>query len=87
MKHVKRILAIFGILLLVGMYLTTLICAIFDTGNGMVMFQASVLCTVLVPILIWGYTVIYRLARKKEEQELQKTLHRLEAEKKRQEKR
>ena len=82
MKQIKRIIAAAGIALLVIMYLVTLICAIFDTSNGMFMFKASVMCTVLVPILIWGYTVIYRLAKGKDEQELQDTLQKIESEKK-----
>lgn len=65
MKHVKRILAVIGIVLLVTMYLVTLFSAIFDTGSSMALFRASVICTVLVPILLWGYLVIYRLAKEK----------------------
>lgn len=81
MKQIKRILAVLGVILLAAMYLTTLFCAIFDTGSEMVMFKASVICTVLVPILLWGYTVIYRLAKGKDEKELQDTLRRMEEEK------
>lgn len=80
MKQVKRILAIIGTVLLAAMYLATLFFAVFDTGNSMAMFKASVTCTVLVPILIWGYTVIYRLAKGKDEKELQETLRRMEEE-------
>ena len=80
MKQMKRILAIIGIVLLVTMYFITLLCAIFDTGNDMFMFKASVTCTILVPILLWGYTVIYRLAKGKNEKELQETLRKMEDE-------
>lgn len=81
MKQIRRIIAIIGAALLAILYLITLMCAIFDTSSGMFLFKASVMCTVLVPILIWGYTVIYRLAKGKDEQELQETLQKLEAEK------
>ncbi len=81
MKQIGRILAILGIVLLVSMYLITLFCAVFDTGNDMAMFKASVTCTILVPILIWGYTVIYRLAKGRQEKELQETLRQMEKEK------
>ena len=77
MKQIRRILAILGIVLLVSMYLITLFCAVFDTGNDMAMFKASVTCTILVPILIWGYTVIYRLAKGRQEKELQETLRQM----------
>ncbi len=81
MKQIRRILAMLGIVLLVSMYLITLFCAVFDTGNDMAMFKASVTCTILVPILIWGYTVIYRLAKGRQEKELQETLRQMEKEK------
>ncbi len=84
MKRIKRILAAAGVVLLVLMYLITLFCALFDTGNSMMMFKASVMCTILVPILLWGYTVIYRLAKGRHEQELEEALHRLDEEKKNQ---
>ncbi len=78
MKQTKRILAVLGIILLVMMYLATLLLALFDLSSGMVMFKASVMCTVLVPLLIWGYTVIYRLAKGKEKTELEETLNQLQ---------
>lgn len=82
MKRIKRILAMAGAVLLILMYLGTLACALLDTSSTLVMFRASVLCTILVPVLIWGYTVIYRLAKGRDEQELEETIHRLESEKK-----
>ena len=83
MKRIKRILAVIGIALLVLMYLVTLLSAIFDMGSSMALFRASVICTILVPILLWGYMVIYRIAKGKDEKELQDTLQRMEDEKNR----
>lgn len=83
MKQVRRMLAILGIAVLVLMYLITLYCAVFDTSRSMIMFKASVMCTILVPILIWGYTVIYRLAKGRHEQELERALRELEEERER----
>lgn len=80
MKKMQRALAMAGVILLVLMYLITLFCAFFDRSHSLILFKASVMCTVLVPILIWGYTVIYRLAKGKNEQELQATLKMLEKE-------
>ncbi len=80
MKKIQRVLAIAGVTLLVLMYLVTLLFALFDTSRSLILFKASVMCTVLVPILVWGYTVIYRLAKGKNEQELQETLKMLEKE-------
>lgn len=63
MKKVKRLLAIIGILLLVSMYILTLVLALTDDPNTMNAFRASIYCTVLVPVLIWAYTFIYKLLK------------------------
>lgn len=63
MKKVKRLLAIIGILLLVSMYILTLMLALTDDPNTMNAFRASIYCTVLVPVLIWAYTFIYKLLK------------------------
>lgn len=60
-------MAIIGIILLVSLYLITLICAITDNSNSMSMFAASVFATVVIPVLIWAYTFIYRLIRGNDE--------------------
>jgi hypothetical protein len=66
MKKAKQILAIIGALLLVGLYLTTLILAITDNSGTMKAFFASIVATVVIPVLIWAYTLIYRLVTKKD---------------------
>lgn len=63
MKKVKQILALIGAILLVALYFTTLILAITDNSGTMNMFFASVVATIIIPVLIWAYTLIYRLTR------------------------
>ena len=63
MKKVKQILALIGVILLVALYITTLILAITDNSGTMNMFFASVVATIIIPVLIWAYTLIYRLTR------------------------
>lgn len=63
MKKVKQILAIIGVILLVGLYLSTLILAIFGNSNTMNLFIASIVATVIIPVLIWAYSMIYRLLK------------------------
>ena len=64
MKKVKQILAIIGIVFLVLLYLSTLICAIIDHTETMRLFQASILATVIIPVLLWAYSFIYKLIKK-----------------------
>lgn len=53
MKKGKQILAIIGIILLVVLYLSTLVCAITDNTGTMKMFKASIFATFVIPVLIW----------------------------------
>lgn len=64
MKKVKQVLAIIGVIFLVSLYIITLIFAITDNSNTMRMFQASILATVIIPVLMWAYSFIYRLLKK-----------------------
>lgn len=73
MKKTKQVLAIIGIILLVSLYVITLVCAITDNTSTMQVFMASVFATVVIPVMIWAYSFIFRLIKKnsqeKEEQE------------------
>ena len=68
MKKAKQVLAILGIILLVSLYFITLICAVTDSTATMQVFMASVFATVVIPVLIWAYSFIYRLIRKNSEE-------------------
>lgn len=70
MKKVKQILAIIGIILLVLLYLSTLICAIIDRTETMRLFQASVMATVIIPVLLWAYSFIYKLIKKNAKEQM-----------------
>lgn len=65
MKKVKQVLAIIGVILLVALYLTTLVFAITDNSGTMDLFFASIVATILIPVLLWAYTFIYHLIKKK----------------------
>ena len=65
MKKIKQILAILGIILLAGLYLSTLILALTDHSGTMNLFFTSIVATILIPVLLWAYTFIYTLVRKK----------------------
>ena len=63
MKKIKRILAVVGVILLVGLYLSTLVFALIGSPDAMNWFKASIVATVIVPALLWAYTMIYRLLK------------------------
>ena len=68
MKKVKQILAILGIVVLLSLYVITLVCAIVDNSNTMRMFQASIVASFIIPVLIWAYSFVYKMVRKNHEQ-------------------
>ncbi|MCI9173433.1 MAG: hypothetical protein HFH49_00620 [Lachnospiraceae bacterium] len=64
MKKIQRILAIIGIVLLVGLYLSTLIFALLGK-DFFPIFMASLFSSFVVPVLIWAYGFIYKLIKKR----------------------
>lgn len=54
----KSIFAIIGIILLVAMYIVTLICAIIKTPFAKSMLMASLYCTIVIPVFIYGVMLV-----------------------------
>jgi len=69
MKKTRQILAIIGIILLVGMYVSTIVCALSANENFMSMLMASIYASFVIPVLIWAYTFIYKLVKKDDDSE------------------
>lgn len=55
----KQVVALAGVVLLVAMYLVTLIVAIFDSDTSGRLFQACLVATIAIPLLIWIYIWMY----------------------------
>lgn len=64
MKNVKRILALLGAVLLLLLYVSTLILAFLDNSASQGLLKLSVACTILVPVLLYAYSMFYRLTHK-----------------------
>lgn len=69
MKKVKQILAILLILILIGLYASTIIFAIIGSDKTLVWLQASVYATIVVPVLLWTYGFIYKKVKDAKEPE------------------
>lgn len=69
MKKTKRILVIIGAVLLVALYGSTLVFAIFDHTKSLGFLKASIACTILLPVLLYAYTLIYKLINKKDRED------------------
>lgn len=65
MNKLKRIAALLLVVILVGMVFLTLYCAV--TGSRL--FMVSLVTTLLLPVLLYAYMLIYRLLKKNGENE------------------
>ena len=54
MKNAKRILALAAAILLFGMYLSTLIFALIGSPHSIDLLWASIACTIVLPVLLYG---------------------------------
>ena len=63
MKNAKRILALIAAILLFGMYLSTLIFALMGSPHSIDLLWASIACTIVLPVLLYGYMLVYKLTR------------------------
>ncbi|GHU44526.1 hypothetical protein FACS1894111_11920 [Clostridia bacterium] len=62
MKNTKRILALIGVALLILLYLSTLVFALLGK-EFLNCLMAAVATTILLPVLIWVYGLVYRLLK------------------------
>ena len=63
-RKIKRIVALLGVIILVGLYLATLILAFVDPTEAKNWLKAVVVCTVIIPIFFYAYLLIYRNLKK-----------------------
>lgn len=68
MKKNRRILAWIGILVLAGLYLSTVILALIGTKTSLTLLKISVLGTIAFPCLIYGYQLLYRVLKTHEKE-------------------
>jgi len=67
MKKGKRLIAGIGAVLLVLMYVATLIFALIDHPATENLFIGSLICTGVVPVLLYVYMLLYKLSNKNDE--------------------
>ena len=64
MKKLKQITALVGVILLVALYVSTLVLAIMGGERALTLLRAAIYCTIIVPVLLWAYSFIFRLVKK-----------------------
>lgn len=75
MKKAKQILAILGIVLILGVNIFLVFAAGGSSEDNMNVFNGAIIMVILVPVLLWIYLYIYKLfKRRKEDKSLEKEL-------------
>lgn len=67
MKNFKKIACIIGVIILVGLYLLSLISAIFYKEGFQNIFMAAIYSTFVVPVVLYAMMLIYRVLNKNNE--------------------
>lgn len=70
MKKMKRILSLGGAVLLILMYVLTFIFSMIDHPLADALFRASLACSMIIPVLLYAYILVYRLVSKNDENKL-----------------
>lgn len=66
-RRVKQILAIIGLVIIVGLYIVTLVLALSGSENTKHLFTASIVCTVMVPVILYIINWLYKMFKGKTE--------------------
>lgn len=74
MKKLKRILALLVVILLVSLYGVTLFAALTASPNQNALFMASLYSTAVIPIMIFGYTLVYRIVKRRAKEDYYKDI-------------
>lgn len=59
-----QIIALLGVVVLVGMYIVTLILGIINHNQATNLFKLSVFATFIIPIIIYVFLMFYKLSHK-----------------------
>ena len=72
MKKAKQILAILGIVLILGINILLVVSAFGTKEDNTNIFNAAIVTVILVPVLLWIYLYVFKLIKKNAEDKLAK---------------
>ena len=64
MKKFKKIFALLGAILLILLYASTIIFAMFDSEYARRLLMASIVTTIALPVMLYGFALVYKLSNK-----------------------
>lgn len=69
LKKIKRVAAIIGIVIILGMYAVVFISSLYGTEYSQALFMAALFTTIAVPMVIYILLVFIRIAMKNKQKE------------------
>lgn len=75
----KRIVALLGAIILILMFVATLVVAVLNFEGSDKVLSALIGCDVLIPVILWGYLMVYKWASNRDER-LNKELDKIDEE-------
>lgn len=70
MKKLKQITALIGVIALIGLYVSTLVLALIGSAEAINLLKVAVYATIVLPVLLWAYSFIYRLLKGKQNDDM-----------------
>lgn len=67
MTNFKKIIAVIGVITLISLYISTLYFAIYDSTQGLLYFQISIMATIFFPVILYAMSMFHRMAKNKDE--------------------
>lgn len=77
MKRLKQITAMIGVIVLIALYVITLVLAVIGSDQSMQLFKAALYASVILPVLLWAYSFIYKLLKNNYSPEARERLEKL----------
>ncbi len=68
MKKCRRVLALLGVILLLGMYAATLVFALLDHPNAKSMLMGSIYCTIVVPVFLYAVLLAAKVLKNRDKE-------------------
>lgn len=77
MKRLKQITALIGVIVLLGLYVSTVVLACIGSETAMRLLRAAIYATIVLPVLLWAYSLIYKVLKRNYSPEAREELKRL----------
>jgi len=67
-KKIKQVMAIIGLIVIVGMFVVTIVLALSKNPNTRGWFMASIIVLVVVPVMMYVCSWLYKLIKKQKDE-------------------